>query len=179
MTENIGFGEITDEMRTYLSQFLRAKRVWALGSGPGQTEYNLLLDLGASFVVTVDKVRQKFKPIVKQRQQGIACCMTFTEFVQIAASSEWSKPDVVWVKWPDTTSNIHIAIPPNTDVVYIGKNDGITACGGAKFWQLLRSKKPIHQTLGMRNDLIVYSGRTSPTREPIGREEVIAFDVWF
>jgi len=50
-------------------------------------------------------------------------------------------------------------------VVYVGRNDGITACGGVDMWSHLQGRALIQIVEGVHNDMLVYGGdviKTSP-----------------
>lgn len=176
------FGLLEPAQISCVKDLVRGKTVWALGSGPDTQEAWQLVSFGASKVYAVDKARKKgIGPSFEKLHTGALgeiwdCGAYFTDF------GKWAKalpdPDVVFLKWPRENNQAgQVALMSRAPVVvYIGRNDGVTACGGPDVWSHLRGRELSQVLEGTHNDLLVYGagGEPSPSPAPRCREEAHA-----
>ncbi len=182
----MSYGELTPKMRKVLRAHAKGKVVYALGSGSGEEEGTLLARAGASFVCLVDKAGRgvegectprMWTALLTQQCRGERCTLYFHEFLDRVTMGQVLQPDVVFVKWPQTT---HLpgfvellSLAPV--VIYIGRNDGITACGPPQMWMHFRKRELLDVVRGGRNDMLVYGGPAPWAERPRCREEANTF----
>jgi hypothetical protein len=135
--------------------------------------------MGATTVHAVDKASRHITPtFTPVDPPGIVDCRAyFHEFE--AHHTGTTPPDVAVVKWPQTNRQDGLTrlIARAHTVVYIGRNDGATACGPPDMWRHLRTRTLVDVVEGHRNDMLVY-GPTHPTgttHPPRCREERHAY----
>jgi hypothetical protein len=160
------FGQLEPAQIAVLEDLVRGKTVWALGSGSDLQEAWQLVGLRASTVYAVDKARRTFGPEFRQVRPSLwDCGAYFPEF------SAWARdlpdPDLVFLKWPRESPQAGLIglLARAPMVIYVGRNDGITACGGVDMWSHLQVRDLLQVVEGVRNDLLVYGGdviKTSP-----------------
>jgi hypothetical protein len=65
---------------------------------------------------------------------------------------------VFFVSWPDVHKTGIAQLLRNCQIlVYVGRNDGINACGDEEFWaEIINFWKPIGEVKGFRNDMVIY-----------------------
>ena len=182
----MSYGEVTPEMRKVLRAHAKSKVVYALGSGSGEEEGTLLARAGASFVCLVDKAGRGVEGECTPRTwtssptrqcRGERCTLYFSEFLDRLRTWQVLPPDVALAKWPQTTH-----LPGFVELlslapvaIYIGRNDGITACGPPLMWTHLRQRELLDVVQGERNDMLVYGGVTVWAERPRCREEANTF----
>lgn len=170
------YGFISKEMTTELEGLVKGKRVWSLGCGTGGTEPQLLKRLGATAVYAVDKARRNhtlYPNSVTECGVITWCDMYYIEFIDKFTATA----DVALIKWPDTGPLVGLV--PLLDkcnvVVYIGTNEGFTACGNQALWRYLASREFVSEVRGQRNDMIVYGKPIEGAVAPRCREEELAW----
>ncbi len=178
------FGLLEPQQIERIKAIVVGKNVWALGSGPDTQEAWSLLEFGADRVYAVDKAQRssmrepRFSKLYTGGNNWRICdCQSyFTEFVKYAKDENLDEPDVVFVKWPQTNHQAGLVqlIARATVVVYIGVNDGATACGPKDMWSHFRARSLLEVVQGKHNDMMVYGDPCEPAAEPRCREEVNA-----
>lgn len=178
------FGLLETAQVERIKALVEGKVVWALGSGYDTQEAWQLVSFGAAKVYAVDKARKTaFEPSFKRLHTGDLgeiwdCGAYFTDFGKWAKDTDLPDPDVVFMKWPRENNQAGlVALMFRAPVViYVGRNDGVTACGGPDVWEHLRSRELSQVLEGTRNDLLVYGagGEPSPSPAPRCREEAHA-----
>lgn len=65
---------------------------------------------------------------------------------------------VFFVSWPDVHKTGIAQLLINCQIlVYVGRNDGVTACGDEEFWaEIIKFWKPIAEVKGSKNDMVIY-----------------------
>lgn len=162
------YGQITNKMMSTLKPIVTGRTVWALGSGRDDKEARMLLALGARGVTSIDKLKED--PMGRR--------IYFADFEKLLLTGSVDIADVAFIKWPITTllgadGLARLAARCNK-IVYIGKNDGFTACGDPSLWYLLRRRKLETVVEHEANDMLIYGEYCDP-RNPETREEAMAF----
>ncbi len=182
----MSYGELTPKMRKVLRAHAKGKVVYALGSGSGEEEGTLLARAGASFVCLVDKAGRGVEGECTPRTwtssptrqcRGERCTLYFSEFLDRVTMGQVLQPDVAFVKWPPTTNLLgFVALLSFAPVViYIGRNDGVTACGTPLMWTHLRQRELLDVAESGCNDMLVYGGPAPWAERPRCREEANTF----
>jgi hypothetical protein len=174
-----GFGSVTGPMFQALREFVQGKRVWALYSGGGLAEAHMLIQAGAAHVCAVDKLEHPANPKYLPSHEGkIVDCRAYVfEFLRDYA--ERAPAEVVFMKWPDVSLRTVGELDTAPHVIYIGRNDGMTACGSRSLWQDLSYRPVVSVIGGSRNDMVVYGPRgDAPASIPRCKEEVCAWRTW-
>jgi len=170
------FGKINKEMINEIGSRVQGAVVWALGTGADDSEARMLSDLGAKKIYAVDKGMSHRGPRLIHPQfhwnvriRTWECNSYFDEF------EGWIKeePEVIFVKWPDTNSRVSRLLRRSPSLIYIGRNDKITACGSGEFWIHLFRREIDVVIEGSENDLIVYGeiSKEGTAQFPRCREE--------
>jgi len=173
------FGRIEPAQAERLRPIIAGRTVWTLGSGPDLHEAWQLISMGATTVHAVDKASRHITPtFTPVDPPGIVDCRAyFHEFE--AHHTGTTPPDVAVVKWPQTNRQDGLTrlIARAHTVVYIGRNDGATACGPPDMWRHLRTRTLVDVVEGHRNDMLVYGPPhpTGTTHPPRCREERHAY----
>jgi hypothetical protein len=67
----------------------------------------------------------------------------------------------IFTKWP---ANYRLRwghlLQPAETIIYVGMNDGITACGDQEFWMQMQHREVKFDVRGIRSNLIVYGNTT-------------------
>lgn len=175
------YGRITPEMESLIRTIVQDRVVWALGSGPTLDEAKLIIQWGAKKVFAIDRHDRSnmILPAFTDRGRIIQCQAYYTEFLTHVATTKIPKPDVVFIKWPDTGPNTgQIALAHVAPIViYIGSNDRMSACGNDALWAYFRYR-PVNHTLdAFENSMIVYGEPCdTPSPHPRCREEELRSD---
>ena len=171
------YGFISKEMTTALEGLVKGKRVWNLGCGNGGAEPQLLKRLGATVIHAVDKANRNHILTPTFGTSGVItwCDMYYTEFSAFIGPS--SAADVAVIKWPDTgpLTGLVGLLDKCEVVVYIGTNDGFTACGNPSLWRYLATREFITAVENRHNDMIVYGKPVETATAPRCREEELAW----
>jgi len=181
------FGRIEPAQIERIKALVEGKVVWALGSWYDPQEAWQLVSFGTREVYAVDKARKTaIEPVVfKRLHTGTIgeiwdCGAYFTDFGKWAKDTGLPDPDVVFMKWPRESRQAGLValVARAPIVIYVGRNDGVTACGGPDLWEHLRSRRLLEAVEGAHNDLLVYGGECPRSTEPRCREEEHAFQAW-
>lgn len=174
-----GYGSLSGPMFQAIAKVVRDQRVWALYSGGGLTEARMLIRAGAAHVCAVDKQFSSLAPQYLPFDGGriIDCRALVSQFLRDYAKQ--APPDVVFMKWPDVSLRMSGELDTAPTVIYMGRNNGLTACGPQALWRAL-SYRPVQTVVeGPRNDLVVYGPRgDAPALSPRCNEEVHAWNCW-
>jgi hypothetical protein len=177
------YGYLEKAQAERVTHLVAGKTVWALGSGSSLEEAHRLTALGASTVYAVDKAHRggQMTPTFNRARAGKGvvydCRAYFVEFEAHVTVAGLPNPDVAFLKWPTVTN------PPRLPqllaragvVVYVGRNDGVTACGDYRMWEHFRTRTLLEVVEGPRNDMLVYGGEEGYAGTPRCREEHYAF----
>lgn len=183
------FGLMEDEMHSRLREIVSGKTVWALGSGHDTQEAWQLLSFGASLVYAIDKHHRSgmVEPSFRRLHTGatglgdiVECRAYFTEFEEFVERKDLRGPDIAFIKWPPVSPTVRLTqlISRAASVVYIGRNDGVTACGNSSLWRCLRGRLVREEITGKHNDMIVYGASCDLASKPRCREELNVEDRW-
>ena len=162
------WGMVTNKMMASMKPVVEGKIVWALGSGPDDKEAKMLYSLGAGDVTLIDKLR----PVPSRR------VIYFRDFYDRISAGHEVFADVAFIKWPVNTASgadgLSRIAALCSKIIYIGKNDGCTACGDPNLWYLLRRRKLETVVEHEANDMLIYGEYCAP-RNPETREEAMTF----
>jgi hypothetical protein len=172
-----GYGSLSAEMAAVLVKYVQGRIIWALGSGPTLSEPRLLIQAGAARVYAVDKARRGMHPEYLVHDRIVECRAYSDEFIH-ADPEVVSKPDVVFMKWPDTVARWAPVFAEAPIVIYIGCNRRATACGHPSVWQALFTRPILHVIEDEQNDLIVYGAPNERTQTSSCREEQEVMEAW-
>lgn len=182
------FGAIEPKQLEVLCGLVAGKSVWDLGCGPDLAEARLLTSLGAREVYAVDKhgrnnsMVPRFSRLVDGTSGVIVDCQAyfdeFSSFLERAGLSEG--PDVAFIKWPTVNGGFGLTqlVSRAPKVVYIGLNDGLTACGSRSLWEHFKARKLETVVEGAGGSLLVYGAPCAPALEPRCKEEMEAGGSW-
>ena len=162
------YGCIPFDWHAELRAYTAGETVWALGTGPTLEEALLVRDRWeALHVHAVDKE-------LTTRQ-----CAQITTHTIYFKDATFEIDGVALVKWPVThKTGIEQLLQVARTIIYIGKNDGITACGSKGLWELLRTRRVLLERHHTKNDLIVFGAELGLERRPLTREEAVAIPTW-
>ena len=177
LKEQSGYGRLSAEMAAVLVEYIQDRIVWALGSGPTLSEPRLLVQAGAKLVYAVDKARRGLHPAYIQHDRIVECRAYADEFIR-ADPEVVSKPDVVFLKWPDTAALWAPVFADAPIIIYIGCNRRSTACGHPSIWRALSTRPILHVVEDVQNDLVVYGAPNARTQASSCREEQEAMEAW-
>lgn len=140
--------------------FVEGRIVWALGSGTDEAEAEHLERCGAAGVILVDKHDRRLGPAVYRVSSGQRT-LVWAYFHELDAIPELEgiPRDVALVKWPresDPGGHLSRLLQSFPCVIYIGKNDGWTACGSPQFWRDMQRRLILAAQEYRTNDLIVF-----------------------
>jgi hypothetical protein len=180
---DVGYGLIEPAMIEALRPLVASKIVWDLGPGSLNDEPIFLLRLGAREVLAVDK-EGPFRPDPTQPEdqavpRGVngrlrRITTLFYNFATTVAASastpatgpdtapdtgpDTAAPDVAFLKWPSNVVSVGLPflLSRAPIVVYIGLNDGRTACGDLWVWEHLHKRPLLCAIRGEKNDMLVY-----------------------
>lgn len=171
------FGEISEGMRVRLKEILQGKEIWALGAGPDLHEAWVLLSLGAKRVWSVDKSQRFLGSSTNKVQTGSGYEILdfrgyFEEFFDLKRGEDNTQV-ITFLKWPQTnfTPGLIDLLGLSQTVVYVGKNDGATACGSPQLWGYLSRRELQEEIQSCKNDMLVYGGVSPIEYPPRCREE--------
>ena len=155
------YGLLTPKMRDTLRTHVQGRIVWDLGAGDlGYS--NLLLTLGASKVIAIDKAD------MPPGSPGIECRRGYFQ--------DLAMPDmdieVVFLSWPqnNTLWGLYEILERTTNIIYLGSNTGGSACGTPALYTQLALREVIAHVPHPRNSFIVYGGRATTPRTLLAEE---------
>lgn len=155
-----------------LYPYLLDKTVWDLGCGSGALCAPDIRKTGAAFIVLLDKETIRLRKACGPH--SIRSNVYFEDMSAIHPS------EVPFISYPQ---NVNVrglgAMTRQCDtVVYIGCNDGMTACGDRELWSHLLPMQPVAIHEGLVDTMIVYK-RIERTRqfhtEEIGAVEAVTW----
>lgn len=156
----MAFGYLLKKMEDQIHHAVAEKTVYDLCAGD-LTYSHLLLDLGASEVIAIDK-EPRHRP-----RRGLA--------VHQAYLADMTPPreryDVALVSWP--VYSVHGLVRWLTTarvVVYLGSNVDGTACGNPTLFTHLLQRELLAYVPHRRNSLIVCGEYLDAARQPVGEE---------
>ncbi len=156
------YGHLSLRQCELVRKHVAGRHVHDLGAG-GLALSGLLLELGASSVVAVDKVpfrRDAVDGRIRLVESYFKGC---TEEVEVA-----------FISWPpNTPSALHGLIARTPLILYIGKNTDGSACGDPALWHELGTREVLDWLPQRRNELIIY-GAERVTRDPLPEERAAA-----
>jgi hypothetical protein len=173
------YGFLEGAQAERVATLIAGRTVWALGSGSDMQEAHRLASLGAATVYAVDKAHRErllvptFERARVDRAAVYDCRAYFVEFETHVQVTGLPNPDVAFLKWPTAQRHPGLLqlLKRAGTVIYVGRNDGITACGGTLMWEHLRTRTLLEVVEGPRNDMLVYGGGGEYTTIPRCREE--------
>lgn len=155
---------------------VQGKEVLEIGGGAGELAEVMVSDLGADHVLVVEK-ELMFR--TERARHPIARVNFFWGYLQEFLQAPEYK-QIHWgalvISWPVNNAAFDLmvirAMRLAAQVVVIGKNDGVTACGTDILWNYLVTRERIHFVAGPRNDLVVYGPNPRPPAQaPVPIEE--------
>ena len=148
-----------------VQEYVKGKVVWDLGAGR-LTLAEKLVALGASRVFAVEKEEGLLSP-PWSHVTALWCCIDQAPFPQ--------PDDVVFLSWPlnHVLGGLVERLEQAGTIIYLGMNDGVSACGGPDFWthvvgrELLVERTTFrHERQEFRHDLVVYGKILDEPRAP-------------
>lgn len=174
------YGKLNQKQINCIVPVITNRTVHDLGAGDCVLSQNLLM-LGAKEVIAIEKEDGINKPNVSGL---IHRKMYFHEMNEDI--------DVAFLSWPANydTRVVQVLRRANT-IIYLGINDGMTACGTPKLFQYFLTRKVIAYIPGEgmlrstrdigactpQNTMIVYGGDIDVLRAPLDGE-LLALEVW-
>lgn len=156
----------TPEMDEAVRPYLYDKTLVDLGAGDCELSIHML-HLGASQVLAVDKDfygafdHPKLTKIHKY-------------FGQVAEELP-ARIDVAMISWPWThgseTTHLIRLLDRARIVFYLGRNDGITACGCPRLFQWTIRRRLLHEIPHQRNTLLILGEPLECPRDPTAEEQ--------
>jgi hypothetical protein len=160
----MSYGRLTSVQLETLMPFVLGRQVYDLGAG-NLVLARLLLNLGASSVVAIDKERPLCTPPSLPRNLDVVYT-TFDKFHALPTTC------VAFVSWPDnrTDKGLLRLVRRASQVVYLGKNTDGTACGSLALFEHFLEREILATEPDRKNTLIVYGARQDTRREPLCEE---------
>lgn len=164
-----GYGKLTAEQARVLGTVVQDRVVVDIGAGDGVLARQLVT-LGAKKVYAIEKEPRFYSP-----SPNVQLLMRYLVDVplQDIVESHGERP-VVFLSWPVThriPGLLPWLDPANAHtVVYLGCNDGATACGSREFWEAMRRWAYPERAADRYNHLLVYRHKCGRYRE---REECV------
>ena len=157
------YGKLTEDQWWLMARHVKDQTVYDLGAGDGY--YSMLaLAQGAEMVVAVDKspVPQRHYKLLHER------CY----FSDLRAPYP-GVDEVALVFWPVNypTPGLVDLISGAGRVLYLGRNDGLTACGSKELHDHLLGRELLAYREDKRNDLLLYGGAQEGPHSARCREE--------
>lgn len=146
------------------------QEVWDLGAGTGEAD-DLFRELGVGRVVAVEKEATLVAYLERRahfrRRGGRKYQILAASFDELAEGKHPSAPDpspgaLAWVSWPVNRNlpglNVLMASWPGP-VMYVGCNDGFTACGHPRLFQVLSGRQILGtaELSGSRQQALLYA----------------------
>lgn len=160
------YGRWTQELADAARPFIVERTVWALGCGGDFHEAILLQSLQAKHVVLVDKLFRKGRgPHV---DKGHSVTVVGAYFDEVSSLDLGNAPDkeVAFVKWPVSTTWGPDTLPPFLSgfkyIVYVGINDGYTACGTPDLWRFLFDLEKVFELKTGADDMMIWRNPDIP-----------------
>jgi hypothetical protein len=166
-----GYGEFRSEWIALISPFVVGQHVCVLGCGGRFSrsylertdhEIGLLLSMGARKVTAIEK---DFDGVIRRDDLSFGAYAISDQidliqalYVQAALPQGVS---TIFTKWPANYRLRwgHLLMPAKT-IIYVGLNDGITACGDREFWLQMQHREVKLDVRGIRSNLTVYGNVT-------------------
>lgn len=165
----MGYWQINDEQRQILQAHVTDRIVEDLGSGDGSLSV-LAMDLGARSVLSIDGE----DPIDPVYRHGVIPVRATFEAWTRAMLVTRSEHHVALVSWPQTCGDfsLNLLLRLFSKVIYLGRNDGGTACGSWLFWEHLMEREVlVHHSAA--NALTVYGAQNKVPRHFTSEERQV------
>ena len=159
------FGDLSTEQRNELKRFIAGKRVYDLGCGNGSLTKSLV-ELGPVEIVGVDKDFSP-KPFVDPSGK------TSIRWLKKRFGEVDEKIDIAFVSWPiDSVGRSELAelLRKVETVIYLGKNNDGTWCGGPGLFRHLIRREVLAHAPESRNTMTVYGEEKNENRRVTGEE---------
>lgn len=174
---NNSFARLEPGFEDAIKQIVAGRNLVELGGGPGTFASWLVNDGGAESVLVVEKEVASCQPI--SRALNLSPKVTFywgyaQDFNRhpILGRKQW---DVAVLSWPPNNRTFDLEAVKVMSrcalVIFVGLNDGSTACGTEVLWNYLVTRERLHFVRGRHNDLLIYGLNPRPASQIIAPTE--------
>lgn len=161
---------LTPEQWSYLQVACKGHDLVEVGGATGAL-CKQLLEHGARSALNIEKERLPFVHAPKLTHY----CGTVQNFLLEREAQELQGRLVV-LCWPVNYASFSKAVctllQDVAEIIYIGKNDGVTACGTTELWEYLSCREVIQWIFGPVSTVIHYRNRLCRPRELLNEEKI-------
>jgi hypothetical protein len=161
----MGYGSLTRRQQRQLKPYVEGCRIVDMGCGDLSMSI-LMVDLGASHVMSIDKVMTK--TTVYRARDSARISVLQVDFEDL--SDRFLEGETALLSWPMDLFDLDRLAACAKRIIYVGKNTDGIMCGSKTFWQKMLSRRLSLYEPDKINVLAVYTDVLKKPRNPIGEE---------